>query len=489
MTKTVFRNAGILTMDAAHPRATSIAIENGRILAVDEAVPASDAKLVDCRGGTLLPAFIDAHLHLLSYAASLVSVDCSPDAVSSIVDIQNALRRRVAQLPAGALIRAVGHDEFSLAERRHPAREELDAAALANPVRLIHRSGHASVLNSRALALVGIGPDAETSGLLIDMDKLLDAAIPPIDDIELKLAVAQANDNLLAAGVTAIQDATATNGPKEWERFRRLMEEGDLRLSVTLFEGYDGFGQLPEEALEGRLRRGPVKIVINETSDGTVPDERELTKTVRRVHESGRQVAIHAVEQRAVEAAVNAIEAALRRKPKPDHRHRIEHCSVCPPALAERIAKLGIAVASQPAFLCHSADRYRQQVPRDELPHLYPFGDFLRSGLRLAAGSDAPVIPPRPLLSVQSAVTRRGRLGASLSPEQAVTIEQALRMHTLDAAWSAFQESGRGSIEVGKRADFVLLSGDPTAVPADEITDLEVEMTVIGGDVVSPPSR
>ena len=505
--KTVFHNANVVTLDPSHPHADAVVVEDGRVTAVTsggQGLPfRSEAFLVDCRGGALLPGFIDAHLHLLSYAASLVSVDCSPDALSSINDIQEALRRRVAHVPAGGWIRATGYDETALAERRHPTRQDLDAAAPANPVRLIHRSGHASVLNSLALSLTGIGVETveppgghmerdfttgEPTGLLMEMDALLDGAVPPIDAAELAEAVRRANDNLLAEGITAVQDATATNGPDEWQTLRRLMAAGRLQVPTILFEGYSSLGKLPKQALAGRLRRGPVKIAISELGDGVTPDEDELAAMVWEAHRRGRQVAIHAIGQRAVEAAVNAVEASLRRRPRSDHRHRIEHCSVCPPELAKRMAGLGIAVVSQPAFLYHSGDRYLTHVPRDEVPHLYPFGGLLRAGVRLAAGSDAPVAPPRPLLGIQSAVTRASRLGVALSPEQSLTVEQALRMHTLDAAWSAFQEGERGSVEVGKAADFVLLSNDPTAVPPDEIADLDVEMTVIGGEVVWPSS-
>jgi predicted amidohydrolase YtcJ len=505
--KTIFHNADVITMDAARPRAQAVAVEDGRIVALGsdaDILPLkSGARLVDCHGGALLPGFIDAHIHLLSYAASLISVDCSPDAVSSICDIQDALGRRAARTPAGSWIRATGYDETALAERRHPTRWDLDAAVPGHPVRLIHRTGHASVLNSPALALAGIGiataepaggymerdlTTGEPTGLLVEMNALLDAAVPSIDEAEMVRAVRRASDHLLSEGVTALQDATAVNGPDEWQTFRRIISQGHLGQSVTLMEGYASLGKLPRQALGGRLRRGPVKITVSELGDEISPDERELPTTVRQAHRRRRQVAIHAIEERAVRAAVDAIEEALLARPRSDHRHRIEHCGVCPPALAQRMGVMGIAVVSQPSFLYHSGERYLAQVPREDLPHLYPFGDLLRAGVRLAAGSDAPVALPRPLLSIQTVVTRAGRLGAVLSPQQSLTVEQALLMHTRDAAWSAFQEDERGSIGPGRRADFVLLSNDPTSLPPDEISDLDVEMTVVGGEILWPPT-
>jgi predicted amidohydrolase YtcJ len=505
--KTVFHNANVITLDAARPRAGAVVVEDGRITAVTSDTDAlalkSEAFLVDCRGGALLPGFIDAHIHMLSYAASLISVDCSPAAVSSIGDIQDALRRKAAQTPAGDWIRAAGYDETALAERRHPTRWELDVAAPGHPVRLVHRSGHASVLNSLALARAGIDiateeppgghmerdlATGEPSGLLIEMDALLDSAVPRIDDAELAQAVRRASHILLSEGVTAAQDATATNGPDEWQTFRRLIAGGDLRLPVTLMEGYASLGGLPRMALGGRLRRGPVKTAVSELGAEITPDEGELADMVWQAHSRGRQVAIHAVEERAVRAAVRAIEEALRRKPRRDHHHRIEHCGICPADVAKKIGLLGIAVVSQPSFLYFSGDRYLTNVPREDLPHLYPLGDLLRARVRLAAGSDAPVVPPRPLLSVQTAVTRASRLGAVLSPPQSLDVEQALLMHTRNAAWSVFEDDIRGSIAPGKRADFVLLSNDPTSVPPDEIADLDVEMTVVAGEITWPAS-
>ena len=485
----ILHNADVITMDAARPRARAVAVEDGRIVAVGsdaEVAPfrSAGSRLIDCRGGALLPGFIDAHCHLLAYAASLLSIDCSPAAVSSIGDIQRLLRDRAAQTPPGRWLRAAGYDETALAEGRHPTRWDLDAAAPDHPVRLIHRSGHACVLNSLALSLAGITiateeppggslerdlTTGEPSGLLIEMDEIVDAAVPPLSYDELAQGVEQAARVFLSQGVTSIQDATAANGPAEWALFRRLIEEGRLPLGVTLMEGFASRGQLPPVDLSGRLRRGPVKITIKEVGDEIHPDEEELADMVGQVHREGRQVAIHAVGERAVTAAVAAIERALAALPRPDHRHRIEHCGVCPPELAARIGRAGIAVVTQPSFLYFNGDRYLAQVPPSDLPHLYPLGRLRRAGVEIAASSDAPVVPPATLRSIESAVTRRSRNGAALSPDEAIDVEDALRAHTGSAAWSAFEEGERGSIAPGKDADFVLLSGDPTAVPAGAI--------------------
>ena len=478
MNASLLLNARVLTMDAGRPHAQAVAIRAGRIAAAGteaDAARALDAGAdrIDCQGGLLLPAFIDAHCHLLAYAASLRSVDCS--AARSIAEIQAAIRDGADATPAGQWIRAVGYEETQLQEQRHPNRRDLDAAAPSHPLRLIHRSGHASVLNSVALRLAGIDTATEEppggvidrdleagepSGLLIGMEQVIDRAAPAMPYEELAGAVREAAERFLAAGVTCIQDATHTNGLSEWQLFERLMAAGALPLDVVLMEGYEHLGELPESAAGGRLRRGPVKIMLHELSESIEPDETELARRVARVHEAGRQVAVHAVGERAVAAAASAIEAAVRSQPRPDHRHRIEHCGLLPGGLAAKLAQLGVVVVSQPSFIAERGDRYLQLVPEQQQGALYAFRTLRDAGVALAAGSDAPVTPPGPLRAIVAAVDRRSASGAAVAPGQAIEVEDALGWWTAGAARAAFLEEERGAIRPGLPADLVLLAED-----------------------------
>ena len=496
----IFHNLRVLTMEPSRPRAEAVAVAGDRLLAVG-----SDAwvarqrgprtRQVDGQGLTLLPGFIDAHCHLLSYAASLLSVDCSPRAVRSIGGIQDALAA-AARMPEGRWLRAVGYDETDLAEGRHPTRWDLDVAVPGHPVRLVHRTGRACVLNSRAMSLVGLAAGSEEppggymerdpasgepTGLLLEMNDVVDPFVPPLSYEELSTGVRQATQTFLSQGVTALQDATATNGRKEWELFRRLMADGSLPLSVTLMEGYRHLGELPEADSALPLRRGPVKVVIAELGEELHPGPEELEEMIWGVHQAGRQVAVHAVGSAAVEAAAASLASVLRRRPRRDHRHRIEHCGVCPPALAGRLASLGVLVVTQPSFVYHGGDRYLRQVAAEDLPHLYPLRTLLEAGVPVAAGSDAPVVPPGALSGLVGAVRRLSSGGAAVAPGEAVSADEALAMHTSVAARAAFDEGRRGSLRAGKRADLVLLSGDPTyGRPEDAPT---VEMTVVGGQI------
>jgi predicted amidohydrolase YtcJ len=183
-----------------------------------------------------------------------------------------------------------------------------------------------------------------------------------------------------------------------------------------------------------------------------------------------------------VEVGVGAIECAVRRLPRADARHRIEHCSVCGSRTLRKLAGLGGAVVTQPAFLFHEGDRYLETVPQDRLPHLYPLNAMIKSGLTTGAGSDAPLADPNPMVSVGAAVTRNSKAGQCL-PGEGIGLMQAIRMHTLGAAWVNFEEQIKGSITPGKLADFVVLDESPFAVPQNRLGHIRVLMTVLGGSV------
>ncbi|MCH8025717.1 MAG: amidohydrolase [Chloroflexi bacterium] len=503
MSALLFHNARVLTQDAARPRAEAVAVHDGHIVAVGDMAASSraldaDAERFDCEGGVLLPAFIDAHCHLLAYAASLRSVDCT--AARSLADIQLAIRQRVAQTPAGEWIRAYGYEETALAEERHPNRHDLDAIAPAHPVRLIHRNGHASVLNSAALRQAGIDsateeppggflerelPSGEPSGLLLGMDRLIERAVPPLPYPELAAGVREASARLLRAGVACVQDATHTNGRAEWQLFERLIADGSLPLQVVLMEGIDQLGELPSRGV-GRLCRGPTKIMLQELGDGLWPDEGELARRVGEAHAAGRQVAIHAIGERAVTAASEAIREALGRRPRDGHRHRIEHCGLLPEGLAPQLAKLGVVIVGQPSFVFERGDRYLRLVPPQRHSSLYAFRALADAGVALAAGSDAPVTASQPLPAVAAAVDRRTAAGRAVAPEQAVAAEDALRWWTAGAAYAAFQENQRGVLRPGLQADLALLSGDPTACSPDELRALSVKRVWLAGQPAAP---
>jgi predicted amidohydrolase YtcJ len=491
-------NATVLTMDAAFSRASAVAIRDGVIAGLGNEALTSTSwesfERVDCGGGTLLPAFIDAHCHLLSYAASLRSVDCTN--TRSIGEIQELVRARASQSRRGAWIRAFGYEETSLAERRHPTRVDIDSVAPDHPVRLIHRSGHASVLNSAALALAGITAESEEppggsierdtstgapNGVLLDMEERIDCSMPRPSYEELRESVREASRWMVRRGIGCIVDTSHTNGRERWDLFERLIADGAIAQEVVLMEGIDHLGEMPERGADGRLRRGAVKIMLHEIGDDLSPGEDDLARLVLEAHRRRRQVAIHAVGGRAVTAAVTAIESVLSAESRLDHRHRIEHCSVLNEDMAKRIAAAGIIVVSQPSFLHERGERYLELVPEDELDRLYAFRTLADAGVPLAAGSDAPVTSPDPLASIASAVNRRSAEGRPIAPDQSAQVEEALRWWTSGAAAASFLEDERGAVKSGLRADLVLLDSDPTICSPHDLTSIGVRELWLSG--------
>ncbi len=505
----VLYNANVLTMNRRSPRAELVAVRDGKIIHVGKNATLyrfkGRGKLIDCEGRTVIPGFNDAHIHVLSFASNLLSVDCSPASVKSISDIQDKLRQEAQRTPPGTWIKGSGYNEFYLAERRHPTRRDLDRAAPRHPVKLAHRSMHACVLNSLALSLAGISvetPDppgglidreletGEPSGLLFGMNSYInEKVIPPLTEVEISRGVKLANRKFLSLGITSLQDATVRNGYAQWQLFHKFKEKGGFIPRVSMMFGFDALADFKEHGLrygygDSGLRLGAVKIAPDETRGYLNPPQEELNEMVLQAHQAGFQVAIHAVEEGTVEAAATALEYCISSYPKADHRHRLEHCSVCPPKLLRKLKSLKAVVVTQPAFIYYSGERYLSEVPEEQLRCLYRTKSFLKNRLNPAASSDCPVVPPGPLMGIYAAVTRKAENGEVLLPEEAISAEEALRLYTLAGAYASFEEHLKGSIEVGKLADMVVLSTDPTSISPDEIKNITVEKTIIGGEVV-----
>ena len=509
----ILYNARVLTGNEQQPTAELVAIQGERIAWVGSnkdlpGLTSRNTSLIDCQGQCLVPGFIDAHCHVLAYAASLLDVDCGPSASSSIADIQVALRDRALNTPPGDWVRGVGYDEFALAEMHHPTRWDLDDAAPSHPVTLKHRSGHASVLNTMALALVGISVDTPDpprgfierdtdrgapNGLLIEMDDYLDQQIPTRSGDELRRGVELVSRRLASLGITSVQDATHSNSPSRWDAFRRTKADGALSPRVTMMISSAYLDKFLERELhfgsgDHNLSLGAVKIMLSRISGTLQPGPDELRSIARQAQDAGFQVAIHAVEVEEVEAAADALVAIQdgEQTATTDYstRHRVEHCSECPPATLRKLERAGVTVVTQPGFLYYSGRRYLSEVGETMQPWLYRTNSFLKTGLNVGAGSDAPVIDPNPMIGIYAAVNRRALTGETVVDSERVSAREALRMYTLGGAYAAFQEAHRGAIEAGKLADLVLLDRDPTQVEADQVRYIKPTMTLIGGQVV-----
>jgi len=511
----VLYNANVITLDPKKPRAELVVVKGDRILWVGGKgrMRYFDGRKIDCQGGTLIPGFIDAHCHIMAFAANFSRVDCSPFAISPhmtspavacIADIKDRIRQQAQKQPEGTWVRAGGYNEFYLVDQRHPTRYDLDEVAPRHPVKLVHRTQHACVLNSLALSMVGISRETqeppggmidrdletgEPNGILYDMNSYIDSLIPPLSFEEIEKGVKLANEEYLSCGITSLQDTTVTNGPAEWVMLQKLRERGYLTARLTIMLGLRHFESILENGFYPRygddgVRMGALKEVLNQTRGPLHPPKEQLEPSVLRAHKAGYQVAMHAFDLFTISAAIDAVENAVNQCPREDHRHRVEHCAICPKELIQRLKENHMMVATQPSFLYYGGERYLKTIPEGIIDMFYPVEAFKQAGLGPAASSDSPVVPSNPMMGIYAAVTRKTDGGAVLSPGERVSPLDALKMYTEIAAYSSFDEDTRGTISVGKLADLALLSADPAAVPQEEIKDIKVNMTIVGGHVV-----
>jgi predicted amidohydrolase YtcJ len=508
----IFNKADVITVEAKQPHAEFVAIKDGKIIFAgikrqQHDFSGPNTRIIDCAGKTLVPGFNDAHCHIFSFIRKLTSIDLSSPIIKSISDIKAVIKAKADKTPHGEWITATDYNEFYLAEKRHPTRWEIDEAAPDNPVMLTHRSLHGCVLNSKALELAGITTDTpELPGTMIDRDVtrggepngflaemvgyIREHVMPPISGKDLDTGTKLANAQYLSQGLTSLQDATYVNNLKRWQHYLDFKKNGLLKSRVYMMTGYETMKEFLDAGLlfgagDENLRMGAVKIVPSMISDKLHPSQEELFSIALHTHQAGFQLAIHGVQAALVDAIVCTYEYLQHHTPDfSARRHRIEHCSECPPSLMERIKKLQPVIVTHPSFTYYSGDRYLATVEKEVLPWLYRTGTMVKTGLKVAGGSDSPIVPNSPLMGIYGAVTRLTSSGQLLGQGERLTAGEVLAMYTINAAYASHEENIKGSISPGKLADMVLLSGNPETIPAEEIKDIRVLMTIIGGKVV-----
>jgi len=504
-------NAEMITCDPGNPMASWAAVMDGKFSAVGRGEDWKNlfsnekSTIIDCDHKIVVPGFIDAHFHIASFIKSILNLDFSPgNNVTSIEDIQNLIKKYSVSIPTNKWILGTGYNEFYLSEKRHPNKRDLDIAAPDHPVMVVHRSTHARVFNSLGLKFVGIcnetgDPDGgiidrdlqtgEPTGIVFGVVDFLADRIPSPSRSELERAAGEANRRLVSVGLTCVQDATSRNDVNQWKSFESLKETGVLQPRINMMLSYSSFLKSERPFVSGavdpnRLRSGAVKILLTNTSGRLHPSQPELNEMVATIHGKDGQVAIHAIEEDEIEAAYKAIRRALKKKPKTGHRHRIEHCSVCPPELAKRLASQQILVVTQPSFLYYNGERYLKTVPENQFRHLYPLKTLLSHQILSAGSSDCPIVPPSPLAGIYAAVTRMDEKGNILVEQEKIPFKEALGMYTFSAAYAMFSEASLGSISCGKQADLAVLSMDSSRLMEDGLRNLQVGVTMIGGNIV-----
>ncbi len=473
MSAWVFENACVRPLDGSRPRASAIAVAEGRVLAVGDLrsvgrAVGSRAERVDCGGATVLPGLIDAHLHLLALAARRAHVDLS--GCASVDAVLAAVAASATK--DGGWIRGEGLDESRLG--RLPTRAELDRVGRGCPVRLRHRSRHASVLNTVALARLGGLPDVD--GLVHGREAQVSRAVGPVSDDVLAAGLAEVAVELAQQGITTVADATPRRAGGVVP-LRRAMADGTFRLRVHAMRASAG-RRWPEHP---RLRPGPVKILVEEGPDGMRPSPVSLARRIAVAAATGAPVAVHCVGSATLVAALAAfaaLPAAYRRQ-----RHRLEHLAECPPPLVARIARLGLTVVTNPSFVHTRGDVYRQETAREAWPWLYRARSLVDAGIVVAAGSDAPVAPVSPWLGIATARRRRTASGASLGPAERLDAAGALALYTRNAA-HALGDDTLGRLRPGGPADLVVVDTDPLRASPAAVAATGVRCTMVGGAMV-----
>lgn len=501
-------DASLLTMDPARSVAQAMAIEGERIAAVGTmndilTFPEEESEVLDLRGATVIPGFVDPHNHFSIAALDVFFADCRE--ARDIPAIQARLADAARRIPLGAWVRGWGYDHQRLAERRHPTRHELDDAVPDRPALVMHYSHHQAVVNSRALALAGIDratpdpaggeiardPAGEPTGLLFER-AMSGAETRSRRDWESRFVeVARAASLRCAAlGITAIEDAAVT--PEMARRYAQARAAGALAIHVgEIMVGSRGWFEPPDDAMAG----APLKLFVDggyrcafrfrrdgrEVTTGFLFYARDaLARRLLAAWRQGRRVTCHAIGNLGVETAIDAIQDAVREEPSGRGLVRIDHAIFLTPELIRRLADLGVPLVVQPSFL-HDAASAR--VPQGMVAR--PFRSVEAAGILQAFSSDHPCGSLDPLAGITAAVTRRGRDGALADPDEAVDVHAALAAYTITAARAADMDRERGSLEPGKRADFLVLSTDPGSGP-EALASLRVRETWIGGARVAP---
>lgn len=530
----VFKNGNVYTASDRQPKAEAIAVKGDRVIFVGSNRDAQKyvgktTRVIDLNGKTLLPGLTDAHHHL--FGVGFREITLNLEGIASLEDFLAKVKARVDQTQPGAWVTGRGWIETFWKPPVFPTRWDLDKVAPNNPVFLDRADGHGAVANSAALKIAGVDKDTpnpfggeiskdkqtgEPNGMLLDAAQdLVQSHVPGPTAEETERALILGVKRNIQLGWTQVQDAGGSYA--DVALARRLYGEGKIKLRI-----YKALSAPGREAQQ-LFRDGPIigeqghRLTVRTVklyADGSLgsrsaallepysdkPDtsgfltikEEVLRPFLEEALRQGVQVETHAIGDRGNRFILDAYERAFKAVPPAERkirepRWRIEHSQIVNPADIPRFAKLGVIPSMQPSHAIGDLHFAPSRLGIKRLGGAYAWASFIKSGAIIPGGSDAPVERGEPMIEFYAAVARKdmkGFSGEGWHPEEAVTREQALKMFTVWPAYAAFEETLRGSIEVGKLADFTILSADIMKIPEMEILKTRCVMTVIGGEVV-----
>jgi predicted amidohydrolase YtcJ len=534
----VLRNAKVYTANDKAPRAEAVAVKGDKIVFVGRngdvaRLVGPNTRVLDLAGATVFPGFTDAHMHLPALGEREMTLNL--EGSNTLEGFLAKVKARVDQARPGQWVTGRGWIETFWKPPVFPTRQDLDRVAPNNPVLLTRADGHASVANSAALRLAGITRDTrvpaggainkdragEPTGMLIDhAQQLVGRLVPPPSEAERDQAILLGVRREVELGWTEIQDAHGTWA--EVDRIRRLY--GDGKIKIRIVKNISGPSADADRLIAqgpvlgdagGRLTVRTIKVVMDgalgsrgaallapysddpKTSGLITTDTVALKPMLAAALRNGIQVATHSIGDRGNRLTLDFYERAMKEVPAAerkiaDPRWRDEHSQIVNPADIPRFKQLGVIASMQPSHAISDLYFAPARLGMERLQGAYAWQSFMKLGVPVPGGSDAPVERGEPLIEFYAAVARKdlqGRSGEGWHPEEKATREQALKMFTAWAAYAAFQENERGTIEPGKLADLTVFDRDLMTVPELEILKAKNLMTIINGEIVYAVAR
>ncbi|HEX3319926.1 MAG TPA: amidohydrolase [Terriglobales bacterium] len=516
----ILYNANVWTVSPRQPRAQAIAISNGRFLASGTneeilALAAGSPKKIDLGGKTVLPGFIDAHSHPAQAGlAHLRMVDCD---LRSIADILKALRERAAKTPPGAWVLGFKYDDTKTAEGRPLTLKDLDEAVPDHPVFVEHRGGHTAWTNSLALKTAKVDENTpDPRGGKFDRDpstgkldghvretakEFFTKLFPGFTREDHREGVKLISKMMSRTGITSVTDASGT--PDDLRAYQDARDAGDLSVRVYCHI-YNAFmDQMLAAGIHTGLGDEWVKVGAQKcVCDGSisertarlsqsyigrpndfgilVTDEEHLYALSRKAHESGWQLGTHANGDVGIDTTLRVYERLQKEMPRKDPRYRLEHCTVINDSLVARIKALGAIPTPFSTYAYYHGEKMKE-YGADRVNNMFALRTFLDAGIRPTQASDYPPGPFEPMMALRSEVTRTDAKGNVWGAKQRVSVEEAIRVGTINGAFASYEENIKGSIEPGKLADLVVLGQDPFKVDPMELINIPVERTMAGG--------
>ncbi len=520
-------NGNVVTIDAKRTTAKALAIKNGLIHFVGDdqgarGMASETTQIIDLMGRTVTPGLIDAHCHLSACGLlGTAYVDISWPAVFTIADMQAKLAERIAVTPPGEWVVASGWVTF---EGRYPDKRDLDPISPNHPVFVLNQGGHMAAVNSLALEMAGVTaatPDpgngrflreenGEPSGTILNhpaMDyfrRLWPRDMLSVDVMEQSILGPQAT--FAAMGVTSFQDVYARDMDR-LQAYFNLASRGEMSIRGQIMNVLEYAQELDGRIADIEAIRyesdymhfAGAKFQVDGALEASYTNEphnglawnvsiwkpRDLEDAVAAFHDAGYQVSLHTIGDAALDMALDAIEKAMRANPRADPRHRIEHSILNSDEAIQRVKDLGVIISTQPTMIRAFADACERIWGEERAQRIIPTRTWLDMGIPVCLSSDAPSLPWwDPMSTLYASIVRQSWTKKPVSPEQALTIDEAMYAHTMAGAYADFAENKKGSLEAGKFADLAVWHDNPYTVATEDIPFLTVDLTMVGGKVL-----